>query len=1139
MVNNCFTDAKSLIINNKEVKSIVIDEVEGGILYEKPDTQILLTSNANTITYGESVILNGSIPFESDDVKIYQNDVLIDTVFTSNGIFSKTISGLNAGEYTFHAVFEGDENHVSGRSNGVVVTVNKVTPVLTLSSDKNTVHYNETVTFTGTTTFDGEIDIFMAAETTPSRLVTVQSNNGIFTYTYQCRIPYSRDIFAQIRDTLNSNQAQSNTLLLNYSKYSTNLTIEVPTLVYSDVFDVTGVLTDENNNPVTNASIKLYRDNVLESTETTDSNGRVTFHKDAPTTITNYDFQLKYNGNTFTYNSSNSSIVNRTVNKETSILNLTSPLDESTYINNGNRIPVSGNLSDNDGTPLENKNIQIKKDNDRITTLTTNEEGDFIGLIFLEFLDIGENELDFIFNEEEFYTGSTQTITVNIQEETTPTPSSLTLSTTKPILSSADAFKNWTHPFIMGIDEENGLPYLTPTGSGVVLSNFTLPSEFEINYKFKTTNNTTSGNALLFNIGTDVNNGILIGNEGSSRQMHIYTRVNNSNSGVAIQQNVYNYQEWTDVNIRYEDNIISLTMNGETISYTLTNPNLIQNYLAVYGTGVPNTRFTNFEIIDLSDNSIVYSSYENTNTKITALVLDENDSPCSDETITFNIGLHEIQRITDSNGIATLDYSTKQMGDVPITATLNNLSDTITIEDCLYYNDGSNITNLRKQSNNINLTTDGEWLTISKSSSGEECVWLPAPLCCFTGSDNWEMSMKCKTTDYSSQALAIQMYNCNYGSYSGDSQYWGYTPNNFYGYLTGSYTLLDTDKVTYKRENGYWKVYVNDSTLITSKSYTWSNNRHVGLYSNSGRKQSVKEWKVKRNIQVNDLKLVSDKSRVNIDNNETVTLTATLTSLNIPVANANIIFKENGVSIGTATTNNNGVATYTYEPSDYGDYTVSAEYSSLNESIIINANDGSSILYYNSGADLSKVSDFDINNGWAAKNSSNGTYTVSSDGEEWITITRSGGSNYGHIPIAPLTGINVPFRLSVIVEMIAYGDPYNASYSGLYALNKSTNYSFLCQWGYPFRMCRSDKGSSDNWSSWNSGGNVSNGTYKYEVVFEASRVTHNLYDLNNNLLKTYNTTTSLNHTTATAEFGIHTDTNRNFRIKEIIAELLD
>ena len=228
MVNNCFTDAKSLIINNKEVQSIVIDEVEGGILYEKPDTQIFLTANLNTITYGESVILNGSIPFESNNIKIYQNNVLIDTVFTTNGIFSKTISGLNAGEYTFHAVFEGDENHVSGRSNGIVVTVNKVTPVLTLSSDKNTIHYGETVTFTGTTTFDGGIDIFgRVGALAPSRLATVQSSNGIFTSTYQGTIPHSMNIFAQISNTLNSNQAQSSTLLLNFNKYSTNITIEV------------------------------------------------------------------------------------------------------------------------------------------------------------------------------------------------------------------------------------------------------------------------------------------------------------------------------------------------------------------------------------------------------------------------------------------------------------------------------------------------------------------------------------------------------------------------------------------------------------------------------------------------------------------------------------------------------------------------------------------------------------------------------------------------------------------------------------------------------------------------------------------------------------------------------------------------
>lgn len=362
MVNNCFTDAKSLIIDNKEVKSIIIDEVEGGILYEKPETQIVLTSNVSTITYGESVILNGSIPFESDDVKIYQNNVLIDTVFTSNGIFSKTISGLNAGEYTFHAVFEGDGNHVEGESNGVVVTVNKVTPVLTLSCDKNNIYYNETVTITGTTTFDGTIQLYQRIGALYPLGSSIESNNGTFTYTFINTRATNMQIFAIISSTNNSNQAQSNILNFTYSKYSTNLTIEVPTLVYSDVFDVTGVLTDENDNPVTNVSVKLYRDNVLESTETTDNNGRVTFHKNAPTTITNYDFQLKYDGNAY-YNSSNSSVVNRIVNKETSVLNITSPLNNSIYTSNES-ITVTGNLSDNDATPINNKSIIVKVQGD-------------------------------------------------------------------------------------------------------------------------------------------------------------------------------------------------------------------------------------------------------------------------------------------------------------------------------------------------------------------------------------------------------------------------------------------------------------------------------------------------------------------------------------------------------------------------------------------------------------------------------------------------------------------------------------------------------------------------------------------------------------------------------------------------------
>ena len=88
-----------------------------------------------------------------------------------------------------------------------------------------------------------------------------------------------------------------------------------------------------------------------------------------------------------------------------------------------------------------------------------------------------------------------------------------------------------------------------------------------------------------------------------------------------------------------------------------------------------------------------------------------------------------------------------------------------------------------------------------------------------------------------------------------------------------------------------------------------------------------------------------------------------------------------------------------------------------------------------------------------------------------MTLRRSGGSNYGHIPLSPLFGINQSFKLSCIIEN-KNTDGYLASYSGFYANNLSSNYGFLTQYN-PFRMCRTDKGSSDRWSVWNNQGGKS------------------------------------------------------------------
>ena len=979
-----FSDVKRLFLNNKEVKSIVIDETDGGIIYERTTTPIILSSS-NEIDYGQNVILNGSIPFDTNSIKIYQDDVLIGTTLTSNGIFSYTISNLNAGTYTFKAIFEGDESYVEGESNGIVVTVNKITPVLTLTSNKDTIRPGEIFTLNGTTTVNGEIKIYNGS----SLWGKTNSSNGTFSYNASglynsTDSSYVREFYAKIDNGINNNEGSSNRVSITVlPRYSTNLTIEVPTLIYSDTFDVTGILTDENNNPIPNASIKLYRDtSILEATATTNNNGEVTFHRDAPTSITTYDFQLKYDGNQY-FSGSNSSIVTRVVNKETSILNIKSPLNESTYTPSNplapplpdtiNEITIEGSLSDNDGTPLSNKTVLMKLEDTILLTMTTNSEGIFNDSYTISGFNSGEHELNFVFNEDEFYTESIQTITINIEEQGVPLtpPSSLTLNASKTILSK----------------------------------------------------------------------------------------------------------------------------------------------------------------------------YNNESCVLSALVTDENDNPCSNEIITFSYGLHAFESETNENGIATYTYEGKDFGNIEISATLNNLSDSIIIEDCTYYNDGSSTNGLSINSG-VSCSSDGEWITISTSTSGEKFVFPPRPSCCYTGNDNWELSFKCKTSDYSGQAFGLQMEDCSGGYYSGGGQYTSYSGsfNNCMGAGNVSNSLLDTDIVTFKRLNGYWKILKNNTTEIATTGYNWSDSRVPGFYTNSGRIARLKEIKYKKIISnPNSIVLTSDKMRINGLNNESCTLSALLKSYNSPIANKTVIFKIGDTILGEGITDENGIATYVFEENTIGDYNITCECNSIvSNSLNITVSDGSNILYYNSGADLSKISDFDVSGAWASKNNSAGTYTVSSDGEEWITISRSGGGNYGHIPITPLTGINVEFKINLIVEMIAYGNPYNASYSGLYALKKSNNFSCLYQWGYPFRICRSDKGSSDNWQVYSNDGNVSNGIYRYECIFKSDRVIHNLYDLNNTRLKTVTLTgSSLNHLNDTVEFGIHTDLNRNFRIKEIIVERLE
>lgn len=139
----------------------------------------------------------------------------------------------------------------------------------------------------------------------------------------------------------------------------------------------------------------------------------------------------------------------------------------------------------------------------------------------------------------------------------------------------------------------------------------------------------------------------------------------------------------------------------------------------------------------------------------------------------------------------------------------------------------------------VSCTSNGQYITITTSTSGEKYVWLPNTL---NSNDNWLFEVEIADTGVL-QSLAL-----NYD----DAQKWAGHSINANQWFANSGTN-DTyikayqvgDKLTIIRENGVDKVILNDDTVISNRSATHQPNFKVGFYTNNGRTQKVKNIKLK------------------------------------------------------------------------------------------------------------------------------------------------------------------------------------------------------------------------------------------------------------------------------------------------------
>lgn len=301
-----------------------------------------------------------------------------------------------------------------------------------------------------------------------------------------------------------------------------------------------------------------------------------------------------------------------------------------------------------------------------------------------------------------------------------------------------------------------------------------------------------------------------------------------------------------------------------------------------------------------------------------------------------------------SNGVMNASYNSKGVGDVTFYFYLEDgtlLQETYNIEDITYFNDGSSIGSLEVDSD-VSCTSNGEYITITTSTSGEKYVKLPITL---LATDNWEYSVEIAKIG-TNQSISLNYMNANGWAGHGEIAHnWFLDSRNV---LRQQSQVGDVITLTKRGNKVLMKV---NGTGIAQTAKPFETSYQIGFYTNNGRIQHIKNIKL-RQIDVtlpsppliNNIVLTSDKSILSAYDSDTCILTATVNGTNVD--GLEVEFFNGTTSLGTSIITN-GVATKSYTATGVGNISVSAECEE-NTSNTVTIED---CLYHNDGTSLSNI----------------------------------------------------------------------------------------------------------------------------------------------------------------------------------------
>ena len=421
----------------------VFDEAETPLTVTGDLTSSVSTFDKDTSTIPVSVSLidesNQPLPNESFSIQLISDGTVAATTTSTTGVTGEkdlnvsVPSSVKGKDLTVRLVYNGRSNAYGSATDSISLTY-IFSPVLTFTTNKSVYVVGEAIV--GTCIIKDEFNNLLANKSVKlydsTTLVDTQvsDNTGEAGYNVTTLAVGQHSLHCEFAAAGNYHSAVSSNVTVTV-KIVTELEISVPlNLVYSDAFLITGTLTDISDNPLSGKTVKLIVGSTVVDTGTTDNSGVVEFTR-TPVHMGTHSFQLAYDGDG-TYKESSSSVVTREIGKETSVLTVTSPTDNSS-IYTDESVSISGVLVSDDNEAITGKSIVVSENGTTLTTLTTDSNGAFSGSV--SGLSAGTHTFKFEFVTDTYYTGSSVTRNVIVNNHTY----SLTANASQSVIGVGDS----------------------------------------------------------------------------------------------------------------------------------------------------------------------------------------------------------------------------------------------------------------------------------------------------------------------------------------------------------------------------------------------------------------------------------------------------------------------------------------------------------------------------------------------------------------------------------------------------------------------------------------------------------------------------------------------------------------------------